>query len=687
MFFVLSFSIPAYADYNKIVQKNSNQHTVYVMSDTDWIANKMGNSYKTSGSKWIWESATGRSARYINGSLKFTWKKRTSREDDLTGFHLDTPNTTRYNGTTGKYYRIYTKFKANQAQKPLNIGYESIHQTTITTTGDWQVWEWYGLATPASQIDYNDFIYYLRNVGEGSNCEILVSDILINEEKNHYDQNHNWTGYTVTQNPTCTTGGTRYRDCRDCGYREWSNIAALGHAWDNNTWQRDGVNHWHRCTRCGATKDVAAHNWTYSNVNASTHDKTCTVCGYKISGEAHNFVNNKCACGRYNTVVVSFDLNLPTPEDGEPLKIGPNPSSIAPITYTYGDLYYESKYGLVEPKLQDYSFAGWWTMEEGGTLITTRRVNNANPHTLYAHWTATPLNIKNIESNDLYVIENNGQSEANYIKEHAPEDGLKFDYSTTQAEFIPTGENKVIIKDTLLNEDGTSKIALKNWTSYMSKGFSKSEDNGVLTFTYTKDNTPINGKDVTTWENGANNTIPVEKNKKYHCEAEVMIIGSVKHIVFGHDQSKEANIKIKNPSQNTWIKLSKDFTSKNDNITIGTDGLTHVYSGFVIRTLALDDVSPVTMKIRNIKFYEYDDSIDTSANTNYTYIWESKKPDGKWEPLNLDGVSTDKTTIKIDKANRSINQTKVRLTIRNNSGKKITSNEAKITVYYLPEIQ
>ena len=317
-----------------------------------------------------------------------------------------------------------------------------------------------------------------------------------------------------------------YRSCRrgdpspcstdNCFTLSWSNIAALGHAWDNNTWQRDGNNHWHRCTRCGATKDVTAHNWTYSNVNASTHDKTCTVCSYKVSGEAHNFVNNKCACGRYNTVVVSFNLNKPTPENGGKLYADTVPSSVGSITYTYGDKYYDTKYNLVLPSLQDYTFNGWYTAASGGTKITENTtVNNSNAHTLYAQWTAEPITITKLTASDIYVIEYNGQTESEYIKDHAPEEVLKYPYANVATEVEAAG----------------------------------------------------------------------------------------------------------------------------------------------------------------------------TATDNYRYVWEAMTPDGEWKPLNLKGVSGQKLKLSIKEASRELNKTKFRLTVKNNAGKKITSNEAKITVYYLPTIE
>ena len=315
--------------------------------------------------------------------------------------------------------------------------------------------------------------------------------------------NHTWQ---VVSNATCNSGGAKR--CTTCGRTETS--PALGHSWDNNTWQIDGSNHWHRCTRCGATKDVAAHNWTYSNVNASTHDKTCTICGYKVSGEAHNFVNNKCACGRYNTVTVSFDLNKPIPVGG--LLVDTTPSSVSDITYTYADKYYDAKYNLKDPTLADYNFLGWYTSPTGGTKITTdTQVVNTNKHTLYAQWEAQKLPITELKGDNIYVIENNGEDETSYRKNHTPDINLPY-----------------------------------------------------------------------------------------------------------------------------------------------------------------SDIQTVVNSNADIKDY-------------YQCIWESKKPDGNWEPFNLNNVSVDKNNITIKNANRDINGSQIRLTIRNNAGETIVSNIINITVYYLVE--
>ena len=227
---------------------------------------------------------------------------------------------------------------------------------------------------------------------------------------------HNWT---TTKAATCTADGSK--KCSTCG--STATISKLGHNW-STAWTSDNSKHWHKCTRCSATKDSASHTWTYSNINAQTHDKKCNICGKTITKEAHNFVNNKCACGRYNTVKVSFDLNKPA----ESKLADPNPSSINQITYTYGDKYYDSKYGLVNPTLQDYTFEGWYTAKTGGTKVDTgTAVSNSNAHTLYAHWKEANLPITSIKLNNKQVIEYlKDTTESQYRSKYKPDANIPY---------------------------------------------------------------------------------------------------------------------------------------------------------------------------------------------------------------------------------------------------------------------
>ena len=275
---------------------------------------------------------------------------------------------------------------------------------------------------------------------------------------------HNY-GSWYDDTATCTKGGTHKRKCNTCGYVQTANSSALGHSW-SKTWTADNAStHSHRCTRSGCTAktEITAHKWTYSNWdNQSTHDKTCSDCGYKVTKEAHKFVNNKCECGRYNVVKVSFDLCKPNPEGG--LLVDTTPSAINAITYTYADKYYDAKYGLVDPTLPDYNFLGWYTAESGGTKITKdTTVTNANAHTLYAHWEVVDLPITDVEITNAQVIEYANMPEAEYRDIHKPDENIPYSNVTIVGKCNGTIENHYQYKWEYLKEDGSwSEIDFKN---------------------------------------------------------------------------------------------------------------------------------------------------------------------------------------------------------------------------------
>lgn len=56
---------------------------------------------------------------------------------------------------------------------------------------------------------------------------------------------------------------------------------------------------------------------------------------------------------------------------------------------------YTEKYGELErPTRKGYAFAGWYTLPEGGTLVTKDTVvNSTSDHTIYAHWNVNNYNV------------------------------------------------------------------------------------------------------------------------------------------------------------------------------------------------------------------------------------------------------------------------------------------------------
>ena len=101
------------------------------------------------------------------------------------------------------------------------------------------------------------------------------------------DQTHDWTAWSVTTQPTCTTVGKETRTCINCGAEDTRDYGSpLGHNYNAATCVLPAT-----CTRCGATTgNSLGHNWsgwvyqyTYydydwqSNVNV--FKRTCSRCG------------------------------------------------------------------------------------------------------------------------------------------------------------------------------------------------------------------------------------------------------------------------------------------------------------------------------------------------------------------------------------------------------------------------
>lgn len=99
------------------------------------------------------------------------------------------------------------------------------------------------------------------------------------------------------QEATCIDeGNIEYWHCDGCrlnfedkeGSVELEDVmtSALGHDWSTE-WSRDEHGHWHRCTRCSATDNVAEHDMAVISHKDATEDEAgydlreCSVCGYQ----------------------------------------------------------------------------------------------------------------------------------------------------------------------------------------------------------------------------------------------------------------------------------------------------------------------------------------------------------------------------------------------------------------------
>ena len=97
--------------------------------------------------------------------------------------------------------------------------------------------------------------------------------------------------------PKCTEeGNVEHWHCDSCGKdfedKEGSveledvMTSALGHDWSTE-WSRDEHGHWHRCTRCSATSDIADHDMVETSRVEPTDElegsvtTSCSVCGYE----------------------------------------------------------------------------------------------------------------------------------------------------------------------------------------------------------------------------------------------------------------------------------------------------------------------------------------------------------------------------------------------------------------------
>lgn len=102
---------------------------------------------------------------------------------------------------------------------------------------------------------------------------------------------HEW-GYTVNEDDTHTA------TCKLCGKAE----AAESHKYDS--WAPTDANTHTGTCACGATK-TEGHTLTCTpNADGLTHSTKCSVCGYTVAAESHDFnqtdhYGKKCACGAY----------------------------------------------------------------------------------------------------------------------------------------------------------------------------------------------------------------------------------------------------------------------------------------------------------------------------------------------------------------------------------------------------
>ena len=111
--------------------------------------------------------------------------------------------------------------------------------------------------------------------------------------------------------PKCTEeGNVEYWLCDRCGKNfedkegsvelEDVTVSALGHDWSTE-WSRDEHGHWHRCTRCSATDNVAEHDMVETSRVEPTDElegsvtTSCSVCGHEHT-EVLPAIGHNCIC-------------------------------------------------------------------------------------------------------------------------------------------------------------------------------------------------------------------------------------------------------------------------------------------------------------------------------------------------------------------------------------------------------
>ncbi len=146
------------------------------------------------------------------------------------------------------------------------------------------------------------------------------TNVIIRCQHNYVD-----TG-EVTTAATCTTSGYMRQICSLCSKTSKRVIPALGHDYENSTWQITVTQHYKKCLRCDATDTPADHTFG----EWSGGKRACSECGYE------------------ETEIVSITVIW------------------SDMTYTYTD-------GDWDPETHDYALGEWTT---DGNLISVENQGN-----------------------------------------------------------------------------------------------------------------------------------------------------------------------------------------------------------------------------------------------------------------------------------------------------------------------
>lgn len=155
--------------------------------------------------------------------------------------------------------------------------------------------------------------------------------------ENHVRVCANDAGHTETEahavavdaavDATCTEAGkTEGKHCSVCNtvITAQETLPALGHDF-TGAYVKDADGHWHKCTRCDATDEKAAHSYGAATCTEAT---ACTVCGYEKPAGQHTWgawayvdeTNHKHTCSVCNTAETkphAWDAGVVTKEPTE----------------------------------------------------------------------------------------------------------------------------------------------------------------------------------------------------------------------------------------------------------------------------------------------------------------------------------------------------------------------------------
>ena len=88
---------------------------------------------------------------------------------------------------------------------------------------------------------------------------------------------------------TCTEiGWDAYDTCSRCDYTTYRESSALGHDFENGTWQSDGDGHWKKCSRCDVTDTKAHHSGGTATCVAKAECAACGAAYGDLDGANHS---------------------------------------------------------------------------------------------------------------------------------------------------------------------------------------------------------------------------------------------------------------------------------------------------------------------------------------------------------------------------------------------------------------